>query len=485
MRGTSANGSRSTSPAESRRESKESRAVTAVTSIRVPVIAEENSSEGQDALPEASHDLYRGLEECWRLCVTFCELTSESRKQLFAQDISADESETTWNLCWSLCQSTFNANKNDSNQYDSHLRMQTRIARDLFNALLAVRSGDDRTGSLLRAATALSNHLHSGLPVELPPAYDQRTLDFYFELCSQLITTTTSLNQAFLAQLQACWALTSASHQLRQHQTQSHKISDTSKQKENELLTTTLDACFNLCNLFYDAYFQARDIMRLATSPSFDTELGPTPRASQVSFSTYPIRPAFSSAFPSMDSAMLSPRTMPPPRSSNSSTIKAKPVHVTGGFKHPFASPATSGIVSASIPNKPTHSHHNSASKTIIGETKHNHAASGSTARTAPPKRPTSAPAVHPLTPPNHASSAFPETPLTMFSDLDHDPMDELERAAPPGIVVLSMRGSLGGEDMDYMPSVSEAGSRRKSFVSDRSEKGRGSRLSERYDRLR
>lgn len=372
------------------------------------------------------------------------------------------------------------AHHHDKIRSGSHLRMQTRIARDLFNALLVIRSGNDRLSSLLQATSALNNHLHSGLPVDLPPAYDERTLNLYFELCTQLLDSTTSLTQAFLTQLQACWALTSALHILRRHQAQSRLTSEADKQEENELLNIALDSCFNLCAILYDAHSRSNHNSRPTASPGLDTDLGPTSRASQVSFSTYPVRPGLSSVFPSMDSAMFSPRTLPPPKPSTAAA-KFSVATLPSGFRHPFT-PATTGIISASVPDKSTHSHHNSGSKPTA---KSKQTAAAPTARIPPPTRPTSAPAAHPVTPPNQASTSFPETPLTVFSDLDQDPMEELERAEPPSIVVLSKQGSLGGESVEHLPRVGEIGSRASSLAPDRREGTHERKHSGRHGRLR
>lgn len=101
----------------------------------------------------------------------------------------------------------------------------------------------------------------------LPEPFKERTLDFYITLCHRLMKQRSELAEETDQLLRSCWGVAEMLFSLRQNRR-------TPQAPEVELLSSAVQACWDLMDIFRDGWTQARPDRS-------------TPRPSQASFSPY------------------------------------------------------------------------------------------------------------------------------------------------------------------------------------------------------
>ena len=227
------------------------------------------------------------LTQCWTLCNTLANLSSGHRSRIFNFRGKSDVQEQAWRSCWRLCQNLYESRDDD------HINMvlpTLELCRDFCQALFDARQrGDATADSVLRVSFELNNHLYNTHDMNLPSAFQERTLDFYLTLCHRLMKQRTSLPQETDSLLRACWSLAELLFSIRQNKREG-------KNEDEELLGSAVQACWDLCDLFREGWSQVRP----------DRERG-TPRPNQGAFVQTQEQQA-----PMRSQSALSSRSSPP-----------------------------------------------------------------------------------------------------------------------------------------------------------------------------
>ena len=206
--------------------------------------------------------LRTALSECWTLCNTLANLSSNHRKRTFQGATRQEQHESAWLCCWRLCQQLYYAR---DEEHTSQTTPTLELCRDFCQALFDAREkSDEASDSVLRVSFELNNHLYNTHDRSLPDAFNERTLDFYITLCHRLVKLPTSLPQETDALLRACWSLAEMLFSLRQSSREGGSA-------DEELLGSAVQACWDLCDLFREGWAQIRPERS-------------TPRPSQTSF---------------------------------------------------------------------------------------------------------------------------------------------------------------------------------------------------------
>ena len=209
--------------------------------------------------------LKTALSECWTLCNTLANLSSNHRSRIFQFRGKSEVQGQAWRSCWRLCQNLYeNRNEDHAGLILPTLEMCREFCQALFDAR---QKGDELSDSVLRVSFELNNHLYNTHDRNLPSAFQERTLDFYLTLCHRLMKQRTSLPPETDALLRACWTLAEMLFSIRQNEREG-------RPEDEELLGSAVQSCWELCDLFREGWTQVR--------PS--TERG-TPRANQNHFS--------------------------------------------------------------------------------------------------------------------------------------------------------------------------------------------------------
>jgi hypothetical protein len=196
-------------------------------------------------------------------------MSAAQREQLYSRSHNPENARTIFTLCWSLCRAIYPSESADS---DTRVDLDhlLRSARDLEHAISANEPDKTEADSFARATMVLNDHLQGGLAPELPDTFQQRTLEIYLDLCSQAIHSTTILSGDLLINVRACWVLVETVYALCQHtarETTSSLIdpvsgdeveASTSLKVEEDLLGHAISACFNLCTLFYNSWYESQ-----------------------------------------------------------------------------------------------------------------------------------------------------------------------------------------------------------------------------------
>ncbi|KAI1282930.1 hypothetical protein F5Y07DRAFT_409926 [Xylaria sp. FL0933] len=218
-------------------------------------------------VPEDSEiqSLQSALKECWVLCNTLASLSTHHRERVFSISGTPDGHEKAWKCCWKLCQRLYD----NRDATDEHVKVDLDLCRDFCQALFDVRMRPDAmSDSILRVSFELNNHLYSAQDNRnLPEAFQERTLDFYITLCHRLMKQRGQLAEETNSLLRACWSLAEMLFSLRQKKRDG-------KEPDEELLTSAVQACWELCDIFREGWTQIRPDRA-------------TPRPSQPNFFTY------------------------------------------------------------------------------------------------------------------------------------------------------------------------------------------------------
>lgn len=224
---------------------------------------EEPTNEVPFERVEHVNALKDGLSQCWTLCNTLANLSSNHRNRIFSYRGKSEVQEQAWRSCWKLCQNLYESRDED---HQSQVLPTLEMCRDFCQALFEARQKQDEAAdSVLRVSFELNNHLYNTHDRNLPVAFQERTLDFYLTLCHRLMKQRTSLPHETDALLRACWTLAEMLFSLRQNNREG-------KPADEELLGSAVQACWDLCDLFREGWTQIRP------------DRG-TPRPSQTTFS--------------------------------------------------------------------------------------------------------------------------------------------------------------------------------------------------------
>ena len=215
---------------------------------------EVSQADAAQARRAAEHDknieaLQAALSECWTLCNTLAGLSSNHRFRVFAFRGRSEVQEQAWRSCWRLCQSLYDSRDDDPS---GHVLSTLEMCRDFCQALFEARQkSDDVTDSVLRVSFELNNHLYNTHDRNLPSAFQERTLDFYLTLCHRLMKQRTSLPKETDSLLRACWTLAELLFSVRQNKREG-------KPADEELLSSAVQACWDLGDLFREGWSQIR-----------------------------------------------------------------------------------------------------------------------------------------------------------------------------------------------------------------------------------
>lgn len=210
-------------------------------------------SSALEGLSEAQHEeinaLKNALGECWTLCNTLAGLSSSHRERMFSFANTGDMQEQAWRSCWRLCQNLYEHRDADVTK---HVTQTLELCRDFCMALFDARQRNDESlDSILRVSFELNNHLYNTHDRNLAPAFKERTLDFYITMCHRLMKQRTSLPEETDSLLRSCWALAENLFSLRQNTREN-------KPAEEDLLSSAVQACWDLCDLFREGWTQIR-----------------------------------------------------------------------------------------------------------------------------------------------------------------------------------------------------------------------------------
>ena len=168
---------------------------------------------------------------------------------MFSFSGNGEVHEQAWQSCWRLCQKLYESRDESSG---SQVGPTLELCRDFCQALFEARlRGDEAADSVLRVSFELNNHLYNTHDRKLPEAFRERTLDFYVTLCHRLMKQRTSLPEETDSLLRACWTLAETLFSIRQNNRDD-------KPADEELLSSAVQACWDLSNLFREGWSQVR-----------------------------------------------------------------------------------------------------------------------------------------------------------------------------------------------------------------------------------
>ncbi|KAF2668296.1 hypothetical protein BT63DRAFT_388355 [Microthyrium microscopicum] len=193
--------------------------------------------------------LKAALSECWTLCNTLATLSSSHRQRMFSFGGIGEIQEQAWKSCWRLCQKLYESRDED---HSSQAKPTLELCRDFCQALFEARvRGDEVTDSILRVSFELNNHLHNTQDRNLPDVFTERTLEFYLTMCHRLMKQRTSLPEETDSLLRACWGLAELLFSLRENNRDNKPV-------DEEMLSSAVQACWDLCDLFREGWTQVR-----------------------------------------------------------------------------------------------------------------------------------------------------------------------------------------------------------------------------------
>ncbi|KAJ3578289.1 hypothetical protein NPX13_g2271 [Xylaria arbuscula] len=192
--------------------------------------------------------LQSALKECWVLCNTLASLSTHHRERVFSISGTPDGHEKAWKCCWKLCQRLYD--NRDVTDEPLNVKVDLDLCRDFCQSLFDIRVRQDgMSDPILRVSFELNNHAQDNR--NLPEAFQERTLDFYITLCHRLMKQRGQLAEETNSLLRACWALAEMLFSLRQKKRDG-------KEPDEELLTSAVQACWELCDIFREGWTQIR-----------------------------------------------------------------------------------------------------------------------------------------------------------------------------------------------------------------------------------
>lgn len=195
------------------------------------------------------------LCECWTLCNTLATLGRGHWEHL-SNSQGKEGLAHAWKTCWNLCQVLYEYCENDSHL--ARVKPTLDLCREFCQTLFEIRvRGNEETDSVLRVSFELNNHLYNTHDRNLPEAFRERTLDFYITLCHRLMKQREFSSGSTDSLLGACWSLAEMLFSLRRSKRQGRSV-------DEELLGSTVQACWELCDLFREGWAQDRPSRKLS-----------------------------------------------------------------------------------------------------------------------------------------------------------------------------------------------------------------------------
>lgn len=100
--------------------------------------------------------LRTALQECWTLCNTLANLSSNHRARVFHSSDTPNAHEKAWKTCWKLCQRLYD--NRDEVEDSFNVRANLDLCRDFCQALFDIRQRKDEIAdSVLRVSFELNN----------------------------------------------------------------------------------------------------------------------------------------------------------------------------------------------------------------------------------------------------------------------------------------------------------------------------------------
>jgi hypothetical protein len=157
--------------------------------------------------------------------------------------------EQAWRSCWKLCKQLYESR---DQEHATQVKPTLELCRDFCQALFEARvRGDEITDSILRVSFELNNHLYNTHDRSLPDIFTERTLDFYLTMCHRLMKQRTALPEETDMLLRACWTLAELLFSLRENNRDSKPV-------DEEMLSSAVQACWDLCDLFRNGWTSMR-----------------------------------------------------------------------------------------------------------------------------------------------------------------------------------------------------------------------------------
>ncbi|THW09663.1 hypothetical protein D6D26_00201 [Aureobasidium pullulans] len=208
---------------------------------------ETNDSRPRSYSEDEVSELRLALKECWTLCNTLSNLSSNYRQRMFTGSGPDSLQEHAWRSCWYLCKQLYESYDNRSQTVSSILE----TCREFCHALFDVRlRGDESIDSVLRVSFEMNNHLYNTHDRNLPESFRERTLDFHVTLCHRMMKQQTSLSRETDALLRACWSLAETLFNLRQGSRDARRF--------DEMLASAIQACWDLSDIFREGWSHLR-----------------------------------------------------------------------------------------------------------------------------------------------------------------------------------------------------------------------------------
>ena len=199
---------------------------------------------------EEQRQLRAALAECWTLCNTLEGMSADFRRRVFAATPDGALQETAWTRCWKLCIFLYDTlqSENPAECVPTLINLCSDFTRARFEGRYKSETADD---ALLKVSFAMNLHLYNIRDTSLPPAFTQRTMEFWIALCHRLMRKKSAFPAETESLLVRGWSLAKALYDIQFPATDEELGSE-------DLLSVAIQACFELSDLFRDGWIQFR-----------------------------------------------------------------------------------------------------------------------------------------------------------------------------------------------------------------------------------
>lgn len=334
------------------------------------------------------------FEECWDFLKSLYELSSEGRDQLIAESSNPRMARQVWDSCWNLCICMRELEQaNHASILPEHLDPTLRFSRLLIKALQSLEENRADSKPLLRASKKHNSRLLDAITSSRDDALnDAVMLASHLRYIHALLKAMTLQPSQLLDHIRGCWLLIGSIYGLLLTRQQDNDTHASSESMEQQQV------------VLYGSQDSTPEQL-LATAIDAGMNL--------------------CNLFRHNWSLTRSGRTSP---SKNGSTTS---LHLS-----------QYQISSGTTQRRPSH-----LSEDEDEDEDNESDMPSPRARGGAPHTPQVQ---------SFPNSKLPDTPLTVFEDID-DPIDSLQETRRPGIIVLGQRGSVGHAEV-WPPSASEVG---------------------------
>jgi len=369
----------------------------------------------ESAPPPSLEEQRHALNECWDFLESLYDLSSDSRDQLIASTFDAEAVRQTWDACWNLCVSMRALEQaNHSTLLPEHIEPSLRFSRRLIKALqsLDLSTEPNMIRSLLRASTTHNSCLLDAISISCSDhdgrLHNSDMLATHIRYIHALLKGITIEPHQLLDHIKGCWLLFGTLYGLLL----TRKAHD-ARQSVNGSATALLQQV-----VIYD-------------KPE------PEPNHEQLVATAIDAGMNLCNLFRHGWSLTRSGRTSPS-KTNGSKNGSTASLYLS---QYKIASSNTTR-------HRPSYLSENEVDHFSENEVDHESRLSPTAGRA-------------PQTPEMQSfhGSGMPDTPMTVFEDIDN-PIEEFQEERRQGIMVLGTRGSVGSAGA-WPPSVSEVGERR------------------------